>query len=59
MESIGMLREPTQYEGVYKYTAPKGYHFQSFDTNFGRVIWGGYILDNPYMIEKDEEEDNG
>lgn len=58
MDAIGMYRVPTQYEGVYKYIAPEGYHFQSFNTNFGRVIWGGYILDNPYMMVKDEETES-
>jgi hypothetical protein len=33
------LKNPTQYEGVFKYVAPDGYEFWSNDTNFGNVIW--------------------
>lgn len=57
MNSIGMYREETPYEGVYKYTAPQGYHFESFGTNYGNVIWGGKALDNPYVIVEDKEEE--
>lgn len=59
MESIGMYRTPTQYEGVYKYECKEGYHFESFGTNYGRVIWGGKALENPYVIVKDKEGDGG
>lgn len=55
MNSIGMYRQETQYEGVYKYVCPSGYHFESFGVNYGNVIWGGKALDNPYVIVKDEE----
>lgn len=57
MESIGMYRQETQYEGVYKYVAPEGYEFWSFDTNYGNVIWGGKYLDNAYYLKK--KDDNG
>ncbi|MDY6419356.1 MAG: hypothetical protein SPL03_02280 [Succinivibrio dextrinosolvens] len=57
MESIGMYRQETQYEGVYKYVAPEGYEFWSFNTNFGNVIWGGKYLDNAYYLKK--KDDNG
>jgi hypothetical protein len=59
MESIGMYRQETQYEGVYKYVAPEGYEFWSFDTNYGNVIWGGKYLDNAYYLKKkDDNEKN-
>lgn len=57
MESIGMYRQETQYEGIYKYVAPEGYEFWSFDTNYGNVIWGGKYLDNAYYLKK--KDDNG
>lgn len=55
MESIGMYRQETQYEGVYKYVAPEGYEFWSFDTNYGNVIWGGKYLDNAYYLKKKDD----
>lgn len=57
MNSIGMYRQETQYDGVYKYVAPDGYEFWSFDTNYGNVIWGGKYLDNAYYLKK--KDDNG
>lgn len=50
-------RKPTQYEGVYKYEAPNGYHWESCGTNYGKIIWGGLNLYNPYAIVKDDETD--
>ena len=52
-------RTPSPYESIYKYCAPKGYHWFCHNDDFGSVIWGGYDLGNyPYRlvkIEKDEE----
>ena len=47
-------RRETQYEGVYKYEAPEGYHWQCMSDNFGKVIWGGVNLYNPYVLAKDD-----
>lgn len=47
-------RRETQYEGVYKYEAPEGYHWQCMSDNFGKVIWGGINLYNPYVLTKDD-----
>lgn len=47
-------RKETQYEGVYKYEAPEGYHWQCMSDNFGKVIWGGINLYNPYVLTKDD-----
>lgn len=47
-------RRETQYEGVYKYEAPEGYHWQCMSDNFGKVIWGGINLYNPYVLAKDD-----
>lgn len=55
--SVGLYREPTQYENVYKYIAPEGYEWWSFDTNYGSVIWGGKALDNPYYFKKKVKKD--
>ena len=46
-------RQNTQYEGVYKYIAPEGYHWQCENTNYGNVIWGGCSLYNNYALVKD------
>lgn len=48
-------RKPTQYEGVYKYEAPEGYHWQCMNDNFGKIVWGGINLYNPYVLCKDED----
>lgn len=49
-------RKPTQYEGVYRYEAPEGKHWESFGTNYGKIIWGGVDLMNPYVIVDDKDE---
>lgn len=53
--NFAKYRQATQYEGVYKYVAPEGYHWQCFSDNFGTVIWGGIDLMNPYVLVKDED----
>lgn len=54
MIDFAKYRKETQYEGVYKYEAPEGYHWQCFSDNFGKVVWGGINLYNPYVLVKDE-----
>lgn len=49
-------RKPTQYEGVYTYEAPEGKHWESFGNNYGKIIWGGEYLFNPYVIVDDNNE---
>lgn len=34
-----------------QYVAPYGYHFESFGTNFGRIIWT--VSPENYVIKKD------
>lgn len=61
MMNFEKYRQETPYEGVYKYVAPEGYHWQCMSDNFGKVIWGGINLYNPYVLQKDkdyEEMDN-
>lgn len=49
-------RENTQYDNVFKYVAPDGYHWESFGTNYGKVIWGGKDLSNPYLLVKNKDK---
>lgn len=61
MMNFEKYRQETPYEGVYKYVAPEGYHWQCMSDDFGKVIWGGINLYNPYVLVKDnnyEEMDN-
>lgn len=44
------------YDGVFEYTTEEGFHFESFGSNYGRSIYGGAELSNPYVIKKDEQE---
>lgn len=48
------------YNDVFRYICEEGYHFESYGFNYGRTIYGGDILMNPYIIKKDEpkEDDN-
>lgn len=48
------LKNPTQYEGVFKYVAPDGYEFWSNDTNYGSVVYGGDCLENHYYLKEIE-----
>lgn len=49
-------RKPTQYDDVYKYEAPEGKHWESLGTNYGKIIWGGIDLMNPYILVDDKYE---
>lgn len=49
-------RKPTQYEGVYRYEAPEGKHWESLDTNYGKIIYDGIDLLNPYVLVDDNNE---
>ena len=49
-------RKPTHYEDVYRYEAPEGKHWESFGVNYGKIIWGGIDLINPYRIVDDKDE---
>jgi len=49
-------RQPTQYDGVFTYTAPEGTHWQCCGVNYGKIIWGGEYLFNPYVIVDDKDE---
>ena len=46
------------YNNTYKYTAEKGYHFESFGVNYGRVVFGGEDLANMYVIKPNNYEEN-
>ena len=56
IQNFDAYRVATQYEGVFKYIAPEGKHWESCGTNFGKVIWAGYQPDNPYDIVDDKDE---
>lgn len=45
-------RESTQYEGLYKYTAPEGYRFWVGNYCYGNLIWSNEKLDNPYCLKE-------
>lgn len=49
-------RKPTQYEGVYKYEAPEGKHWESCGVNYGKIIYDGIDLINPYKIVDDKDK---
>ena len=56
MLNFEKYRKPTQYDGVYRYEAPEGKHFESFGANYGKIIWGGIDLINPYILVDDKDE---
>ena len=45
------------YNNTYKYTAEKGYHFESFGVNYGNVVFGGEDLANMYVIKPNNYEE--
>lgn len=59
IRNFEQYRQSTPYEGVYKYVAPEGTHWESFGVNYGKIIWGGVDLMNPYVIVEDKNEDIG
>lgn len=56
IKNFDAYRVATQYNGVFKYIAPEGKHWQSCGTNFGKIIWGGFYLANPYVLVYDKDE---
>lgn len=46
------------YPSIFSYTLPEGYHFESYGTDYGNVIFGAEALDNPYIVKKDETVNN-
>jgi len=59
IRNFEQYRQSTPYEGVYKYEAPEGTHWESFGVNYGKIIWGGVDLMNPYILVEDKNEDIG
>lgn len=49
-------RKPTQYKGVYTYTAPEGKHWESCGVNYGKIIYDGIDLLNPYVLVDDKDK---
>lgn len=49
-------RQPTQIECIYTYTAPEGTHWECCGVNYGKIIWGGIDLLNPYILVEDKDE---
>ncbi len=45
------------FNNTYKYTAEKGYHFESFGVNYGNVVFGGENLENMYVIKPNNYEE--
>ena len=43
------------YDGVFKYIAEKGFHFESYGSNYGQIIYGGDELTNRYILRKDKD----
>lgn len=54
MELEGVRKEPTQYEGLFKYYAPEGYRFWVDNSCYGNVIYGMEELSNLYRLEKEK-----
>ena len=51
----GQYRQPTAYQGLYKYVAPEGYRWHCNNDSFGKVVYGGFILANTYSLVKEED----
>lgn len=56
MLNFEKYRKPTQYEYLYTYTAPEGKHWESLGTNYGKIIYDGIDLINPYVIVDDKDK---
>lgn len=56
MLNFEKYRKPTHYKDVYRYEAPDGKHWESFGINYGKIIWDGIVLSNPYKIVDDKDE---
>lgn len=54
--NFAQYRQPTQIEGLYTYTAPEGKHWESLGTNYGKIIYDGIDLLNPYVIVDDKDK---
>lgn len=44
------------YSGIFEYSLPWGYYFESCGTNFGNVIYAREVPDNYYTVKKKKNE---
>lgn len=56
MLNFEKYRKPTQIEYLYTYTAPEGKHWESCGVNYGKIIYDGIDLINPYIIVDDKDK---
>ena len=56
MAIIGEYKKTKLYNNIYEYTCQEGYHFESFGVNYGKVVFGGYPIENAYIVKKDKYE---
>lgn len=54
--NFAQYRQPTQIECIYTYTAPEGKHWECCGVKYGKIIYGGVDLLNPYVIVDDKDE---
>lgn len=52
LKDFDIKREETAYKGLYRYIAPEGYVFECCGFIFGKIIYGGKALSNPYTLKK-------
>lgn len=56
IQNFAQYRQPTQIEYIYTYTAPEGKHWECCGVKYGKIIWGGIDLLNPYVIVDNKDE---
>ena len=56
MLNFEKYRKPTQIEYLYTYTAPEGKHWESCGVNYGKIIYDGIDLMNPYKIVDNKDK---
>lgn len=54
----GKYSKKKLYNNIYEYTCPEGHHFESYGINYGQVVYGGEIIQNPYIIKPNNYEEN-
>lgn len=45
------------YNGVYEYSVPEGYYFESYGQSYGNVIYGLDETTNHYIVKKKKKEE--
>lgn len=52
------IKKKQIYNGVFEYSVPEPYYFESYGQSYGNIIYGMDETTNHYIVKKKEDEDS-